>query len=517
MAPYRNRLLGSALLLGLSVIPPVMAGGAVPLGDALDELQPAAVWQHFHALTRIPRPSHHEDKASALVADFGRRLGLETVVDPVGNVIIRKPASAGMQDRAGVVLQAHLDMVAQRRADAPGDPRRDPVQALLDGGWVRADGTTLGADDGIGVAMIMALLQAGDVAHGPLEALFTVNEEDGFGGATGLAADALRGRLLINIDNEVEGQLLISSAGGVNVEARADYPEEPTPDGMTGLQVSVDGLLGGHSGVDIDKGRASAHQLLARLLHEAPDGLQMRLASLSGGDQRNAIPRQATALLAVPTAQLDAWLAHVERFGRSLGAQLAASDPGVAAHGAGVAVPPRVMAASAQQALLGAVLAAPQGVQSMSQKLPGLVETSGNLGVLSIGDGRFSASVLVRSALDERRDEHAQRFAAVFRAAGATVSLENAYSSWPPNPDSPLVALMQRVYRERFGKEAEVAAIHAGLETSVFGRKYPGMDMVSVGPTIRDVHSPDERLEVASVQQAYELLVATLRQVPPAP
>jgi dipeptidase D len=487
--------------------------GPIPLADAVTMMRPRPVWQHFYELTQVPRPSHHEEGATALVRDFGRRLGLETIVDRVGNVIVRKPATAGRGKLPGVVLQAHLDMVAQRTPDSPTDPRTDPIRAFVQDGWVRADRTTLGADDGIGVAMIMALLEADDFPHGPLEALFTVDEEDGFDGIKALSADALKGRLYINVDNEQEGQFLISSAGGVYVNVTDTYAEVATPTGSAGFTVTVDGLLGGHSGADIDKGRGSAHQLMSRLLVEAPASLDVRVAGVHGGDLSNAIPRTTVAVVALPAGQSAPFQTYVAEFAVKVAAELAATDPGVTVTAQPAGLPPKVMEAVDQRALIGAVYAAPQGIYRMSSTVPGLVETSGNLGVLEIADGHFSATAYVRSAIDSERDAEAQRFAQVFQKAGAAATIDGAYSSWPPDPSSPLLALMTQVYSEMLGTSPLAAAIHAGLETSVAGVTFPGMDMISVGPTIRDVHSPDERLEVASVPTVFDLIVSTLRNV----
>ncbi len=487
--------------------------GRVPLADSHVAMQPASVWKNFQDLTQIPRPSHHEERASAFVADFGRKLGLETIVDSVGNVIIRKPATKGMDLRPGVILQAHLDMVPQKTSTSTHNFETDPINAFVENGWVGADGTTLGVDDGIGVAIIMAILQANDVAHGPIEALFTINEEDGLVGINALSPAVLHGKTLINVDNEIEGQFLISSAGGVYVEARQTYTEVATPASMTGLRITIDGLLGGHSGIDINKGRGSAHQLMARLLVNAPSTFNVRLAKLTGGDMKNAIPRTTTVLVALPADQVTKFTVYVKNFATTAASELATTDPGLTVACTSVPVPDYVMEASAQQALIGAVYAAPQGKHSMSADVKDLVETSGNLGILIIDKGQFSASVLVRSAIDSERDAEAQLFATLFEQAGATVTLNGAYSSWPPNPNSPIKALMQQVYTNLYGVAPKVAAIHAGLETSVAGVKYPGMDMISIGPTIQNVHSPDERLEVASVRKVYDLLVATLGQI----
>lgn len=484
--------------------------GRIPLADALGTLEPQAVWQHFYDLTQVPRPSHHEEQATAFVAAYGERLGLETIVDAVGNVIIRKPATPGMEDRPGVILQAHLDMVPQKTPDSTHDFLTDPIDAYVEDGWVHADRTTLGADDGSGVAIIMALLADEKLVHPPLEALFTTDEEDGFTGINGLAPDVLQGHYYINLDNEVEGQLLISSAGGIYVSASAAYAEEPTPDQMTGLQITLDGLRGGHSGSDIDKGRGSAHQLMARLLWNAPAQLEVRLASLAGGAQANAIPLATTVVVAVPATEREAFAAYVADFAATVQHELAATEPDLAVTVTPTELPAQVMAEDAQRALLGAIYGAPQGVIRMSDSVPGLVETSGNIGVLNIAAGQMEAMIFVRSAVDSSRDDAAARFASIFELGGATVTLHDVYGGWPPNLDSKLLATMQQTYTTLFGAKAVVAAGHAGLETSVVGVKYPGLDMISIGPTILDVHSPDERWEVASTPRVYDLLVATL-------
>ena len=332
-----------------------------PLADVASNMDPAAVWQNFQRLTQVPRPSHHEEQATALVLDFGRTLGLETAADAFGNVVLRKPATPGREGRPAVVLQAHLDMVGQSR-DVGFDFETRPIQAFVEQGWVFADGTTLGADDGIGVAMIMAILQAKDVAHGPIEALFTTNEEDGMDGITGLAPDALQGRLYVNVDNENEGSFVISSAGAVYLDVQAAYEETVTPPEVAAYEVTVSGLIGGHSGIDIDKGRGSAHQLLARLLVNAPAELGLRVASVAGGDTYNVIPRKATAVVSVAASKAVAFGAYVSAFDATVKAELAATDAGVTASAAPTTVPAKVMDLQSQTALIGDVFGAPQGV-----------------------------------------------------------------------------------------------------------------------------------------------------------
>jgi dipeptidase D len=513
--------IGSAAAVALGI---PIAGAAAPgtpssgvkvlLGEALPDLPPAAVWRHFYELTRIPRPSRHEARVSAFVAGFGDGLGLETEVDEVGNVLIRKPAATGMEGRQGVVLQAHMDMVGVSAEGSDHVFETDPIEAYVDGGWVRAEDTTLGADNGIGVAMIMALLEAGDVAHGPLEALLTVNEEDGFTGANAVRPGVLHGTMLINIDSEEEGIFTIGSAGGVNVDAALTYAEEPVPAGAVGVELAVAGLQGGHSGIDIDTGRGNAIKLLARLLNALEGEVDLRLASISGGDRYNAIPRGASAVVAVEASHADALTAFVATFAETVRAELAATEPELRVDATPVDAPPRAMRPDEQRRVVDALNAVPDGVIRMSDSVPGLVETSTNLGTVALGDGTLQAGFLVRSSIDSARDAVRDELASVFALAGAETSVHDAYSGWPPNPDSPLLALMRETWHDLFGTDAGVMAVHAGLETSAIGATYPGMDMISVGPTLQNVHSPDEQLEIASVGTTWELLVAALARIP---
>lgn len=411
------------------------------------------------------------------------------------------------------MLQAHLDMVAAKTPDSAIDPASDPLAPVVQDGWVLATGTSLGADDGLGVAIIMALLESDEVPHGPLEALFTVNEEDGFTGVNNLSKTWLKGTTYINLDNEVEGEYLISSAGGVYLDVTDRYDEEKTPAGSAGFAVTVDGLTGGHSGLDIGKGGGSAHQVISRLVVEAPEKLGVHVATLTGGAIDNAIPTTASAVVAVPAGQAEAFQAYVADFAATVKQELAATDPDTTVTVAAADLPDKVMATAAQKALIGAVYDAPQGVYAWSDEVPGLVETSGNLGALAIADRQLTANAYVRSALDPERDAEADRYAEVFEKAGCTVKRRGAYSSWPPNSESAILALMLDTYRETLGSEATATAVHAGLETSVTGTKYPNMDMISVGPTVLHEHTPDERLEVATVQRVYDLIVATLARI----
>jgi dipeptidase D len=512
----------AAPLGSISQAPPVAAAapqeqaleGSVPLADAIGDLQPALFWQNFYSLTQIPRPSHHEEQVSKFLAQFGRDLGLETIVDDVGNVIIRKPPTPGMEDRQGVVLQAHVDMVAQKTDDSTHDFETDPIDAYVEDGWVRAHDTTLGADDGSGVAMIMTLLQDEDIAHGPLEGLFTVNEEDGFTGVNALQGDVLQGSILINVDSEEEGVFTIGSAGGLNVDISAQYELEDTPASHLGFEVKVSGLQGGHSGIEIASNHGNANRLLARLLWLAADQLGLRVASIAGGDRYNAIPRAASAVVTVPKAQAQDFTAFVDAYAETLRQEYAATEPDLVVQAQPGDRPEQLLPVEDQRAVLNTLYGSVNGVAKMSDAVPGLVETSTNLGILSLADGKLTAGHLVRSAVDSERDEVGQMLQSVFELGGMDVVLRDPYSGWPPNPDSPIVTLMQSVYASLFDSEASVQAIHAGLETSVIGATYPDMDMISIGPTLLAVHSPDERMEVSSVEKLYKLLVATLEEIP---
>jgi dipeptidase D len=488
--------------------------GSAPLAEAVDSLEPQLFWQNFYSLTQIPRPSHHEEKVSAFLVQFGHDLGLETIVDDVGNVIIRKSATPGMEDRQGVVLQAHMDMVAQKTSGSTHDFQADPIDAYVEDGWVKAHDTTLGADDGSGVAMIMMLLQEEDIAHGPLEALFTVNEEDGFTGVSALQPGVLQGSILLNIDSEEEGVFTIGSAGGVNVDINAQYTPEETPADYAGYEVAVIGLQGGHSGMEIGNNHGNASRLLMRLLWLAHDRFGLRLATISGGDRYNAIPRDASATVALPKAQAEAFIVFIGEFEKTLQQEYAATEPTLRVQAIEQEQPGQLLPEESQRAFVSALYGSANGVEKMSEAVPGLVETSTNLGILTVGDGTLTAGHLVRSAVDSERDEMAQMLESVFELAGADVVQQGAYSGWPPNPDSPIVTLMQATYQSLFGEEAAVQAVHAGLETSVIGALYPQMDMVSIGPTLMAVHSPDERMEISTVEKLYELLVATLAAIP---
>jgi dipeptidase D len=490
------------------------SAGRIPLGEALDDLQPRDVFTNFYEITQVPRPSGQMDQIRAFVVAFGEGLGLETIVDEAGNVIIRRPAAAGLENHPGVVLQAHMDMVAQKNDGKMFDFATEPIAAYVDGDYIIADGTTLGADDGIGMAMIMAVLQDEALQAGPIEGLFTVDEETTMSGINGLAAGVLQGNTLINLDSEAEGTFTIGSAGGERATVLFSYPQEPAPAGMAAYAVTVTGLKGGHSGVDINLGRGHATKILVRLLTEAGEPYGLRVAALSAGTAGNAIPREAEALVYVPGPQVEPFLQFSEAFDAKVRAELGAVEPDLRVEVTEAATPPGVMASSAQTTLINALYATPQGVLRMSDAVPGLVETSTNMGITSVQDGQGEVSCYLRSSVDSALEDTGQMIASVWELAGNPAAFSDAYGGWAPDPNSPVLALMRDVYVDLYGHEPIVSAVHAGLECGVVATTYPEMDMISIGPTLENVHSPSERLTISSVARVMDLLTATLEQMP---
>jgi dipeptidase D len=486
----------------------------VPLKDAVAGMDPQDVWQNFYDLTQIPRPSHHEEQVRDFLAQFGKDLGLETIVDEVGNVIIRKPASPGMEKRHGVILQAHMDMVPQKTPTSTHDFLTDPIDAYVEGDWVKADGTTLGADDGSGVAIAMAILQSKTLALGPLEALFTVNEEDGMSGALGLQSGELQGDTLINLDSENEGEFTIGSAGGNYGNIDASYEEVPTPDATAAYTVTVSGLKGGHSGVDIDKGRGHATKLLVRLLSPAAGEYGVRLAQIAGGTAANAITPLASALVVVPTDQVDAFLQYVQEYEGIIQAELAAVEPDLKVQTTAAALPAQVMDEEVQRMMIAALYGMPQGVMRMSDAVPDLVETSTNTGIVKAADGQFTLTCYPRSSVDTELDDINQMITSVWDLIGVEVAFSGRFPGWNPNPDSPILLLMQDTYKEMYGQDPAVSAIHAGLECGTIVGMYPGMDAISIGPTLHDVHTVNERIQVSTVKKLNDFLLETLQRIP---
>jgi dipeptidase D len=483
-------------------------------------LSPPAVWRHFEALTQIPRPSGHEARVREHVVAFARARGLKVIVDDTGNVIIKKPASPGMEDRRGVILQGHLDMVPQKTSDSTHDFTTDPIRPrLVDGGLVKATNTTLGADNGIGVAIALAVLESTDLPHPPLEVLFTIDEEAGMTGARGLQPGLLDGEILLNLDSEDEGELCIGCAGGADFKASRTFSTSSPPAGSVALRVDVAGLRGGHSGVDIHLGRANANVLLARLLDAAASVAPLRLARLAGGTLRNAIPRSASAIVIVDSAvvdstAVDAVRAAVQQLGAVITREYQDTDPGVTVAIVDDTMPATAVGVDDSARVIQALLACPHGVFAMVRDMPEVTETSNNLAIVTLEGGRLDVTCMLRSSVDSKKQAVGRVLTSVFSLLGAETRVEKGYPGWQPNTRSPVLALLRGLYEEKFGVKAKVTATHGGLECGLICATYPHIDAVSLGPTIRFPHSPDEQVDIASVQRCQDFLVDVLARIP---
>ena len=484
------------------------------MSEEIKNLEPKLLWEHFYSLTQIPRPSKKEEKVRAFMKKFGEDLGLETIEDEVGNIIIRKPATPGMEDRNGVVLQGHLDMVPQANSDSNHNFETDPIEAYIDGDWVTAKGTTLGADNGMGVAAAMAVLSSSNLEHPMVEGLFTIDEEAGMTGANFLKPGILKGDILLNMDSEDEGELYVGCAGGGDANVSLAYSEENVPTGYKGYKLSITGLKGGHSGLDIPLGRGNANKIMFRLFNKVIDTHELKVAEINGGSLRNAIPREAFAIIAVPEAKAAEFEAYLKELNATVQKELSGADPGVKVELAASDVPAKAIAKDALRRFTDAVLAAPNGVIRMSDAMEGLVETSTNLAVVKTDNGELIAQALMRSSVDSAKDELAERMVSTFRLAGAKVELDGAYPGWKPNLDSEILKVMQKTYQDKYGKIPEIKAIHAGLECGILGSAYPNWDMISFGPTIRYPHSPDEKVNIETVGKFWEWVVETLKNIP---
>lgn len=485
------------------------------MDNNLSALKPALVWKHFAQIVRIPRPSSHEEKIRQYVLDFARAKGLECKEDAAHNVYVRKPASKGMEDRKGVVLQAHLDMVPQKNNDKEFDFTKDPIDAYIDGEWVTADGTTLGADNGIGAAAILAVLEDDSLVHGPLEALFTATEETGMDGAFGLQKGLLHGDILLNLDSETEGELYVGCAGGLDANITFNYTAEPTPaSNYTAAKISVKGLKGGHSGIQIVCQRANANKVLFRFLNAAAAAREVLLCSVDGGGLRNAIPREAEAVVMVKTGEYEALASELKAYEEVIKAEYAGIEDAVSISISACDAPKEQIARDVAAKLTKAVIGCPDGVQRMSVSMPGLVQTSSNLARV-VSDGKtVKLQCLLRSSVNTEKAALGEAIEAVFELAGAEVLLSGSYDGWNPNMESPILKAMTASYKALYGREPAVTAIHAGLECGIIGSNYPKMDMISFGPTICYPHSPDEKVEIASVGKFYDFMVDTLRNIP---
>ena len=475
-------------------------------------LEPRPVWVQFDAILKVPRPSKKEGKIIEFLVDFAKKHNLEYRKDAVGNVVMRKPASPGFEERPAVVLQSHMDMVCEKNSDVEFDFDNDPIRARVESGWVRAEGTTLGADCGIGMAAALAMMIDPEAQHGPLEALFTVDEETGLTGAFELGDGMLQGKYLINLDSEDEGELFIGCAGGIDTVATFRYTMEPAPKNYTFFRVDVSDLLGGHSGDDIDKGRVNSNKTVARLLWSGMQSFELRLSYFSGGNLRNAIPREAYAIFGVPERFVKEFRKRYELFAADLESEFRLREPNFKITLNEMPQVDEVLDARTQFALVYSLVGVPNGVIAMSAAVPGLVETSTNLASVKFEEGgRIVVTSSQRSSVESAKTYVMQMVESVFALAGADVAHSDGYPGWAPDPDSRLLEVTADAYRRLFAAEPKVRAIHAGLECGLFLEKYPGLEMVSFGPTLRGVHSPDERLEIATVPKFWDLLREVLR------
>jgi len=486
------------------------------MNQPIRELSPKELWNHFADLNAVPRPSKKEERVISFIKAFGEGLKLKTEADDAGNVIIRKPATPGMESRAGIVLQSHLDMVHQKNSDTVFDFEKQGIEMILDGDWVKAKGTTLGADNGIGVASIMTLLASTDIPHPSLEALFTIDEETGMTGALALKGGLLKGKIMLNLDTEEDNELTIGCAGGVDVTATGKYEQQHAPAGCIAFRITLKGLTGGHSGVDIHKGRANANKLMNRLLFSLTKDYDILVSSLDGGSLRNAIPRESVAEVTVSEKHAAAFEKSVSGMQSDYKNEYSYTDPNLSLQVEKTNAPAKVIDPDFCARLLRSIYSCPNGIYRMSPDIPGLVQSSNNIARVLVKDGAFSIQCLTRSSVDSEKNDLAQSITAAFELSGASVGCSGAYPGWTPKPSSPIVKLMSETYQELFGSPAHVNAIHAGLECGILGRNYPDMQMISFGPNIYGAHSPDEKAQVSSVQKFWKFLLETLKRIPSA-
>lgn len=481
------------------------------MNEAIRQLAPNALWSHFADINAVPRPSKKEQRVIAFMKAFGESLQLETQEDEAGNVIIRKPATAGMEQREPIVIQSHLDMVHQKNGDTTFDFDTQGIEMYVDGDWVKARGTTLGADNGIGVAAIMSLLSSTDIPHPALEALFTIDEETGMTGALSLKGGVLHGNILLNLDTEEDNELTIGCAGGIDVTGKGEY-RQVAPEGDKAFRLMVKGLTGGHSGGDIHLGRGNANKLMNRILLNLTQETSIHIASIDGGSLRNAIPRESVAIF---TASDVAKVKEVvDRLTVILAAEYKTTDPNITVTLEETSIPEKVMTKDFAEKLLRAVYACPNGIYRMSPEIQGLVQSSNNLARVLVKDGSYSLQCLTRSSVDTEKGDLADAIGSAFELMGAELSYAGSYPGWQPRPDAPIIQVMSSLYKELFGEEAHVNAVHAGLECGIIGTNYPGMQMISFGPNIYGAHSPDERVQISSVQKFWKYLLETLKRIP---
>ena len=480
----------------------------------IKDLQPQAIWKNFYLLTRVPRPSGHLEKIQEFLLNWASEHNVEAHKDSAGNIIMRKPASAGMEDRKTVTLQGHMDMVPQKRKDVEHDFEKDPIETFIDGDWVKAKGTTLGSDDGMGVATIMAVMEDNSLKHGPIEGFITADEETTMYGVNHMKPGELKGDILLNLDNETEGEMIIGSAGGVNLTATLEYKEIAPESGDVAVKVLLHKLRGGHSGLEINEGRANANKLMVRIVRQAIAEYAACLSEWKGGDMRNAIPREAEVVLTLPKENIEAFKESIEEWKETFTDEFGAIEKDLALDVTDVALPSAIVPSEIQDNLVDSIFACHNGVFRFIPASPHIVETSSNLAIVEIAEGKAMFKILVRSSCDTMRANLAETLESAFSMAGMRIELSGNYPAWQPNPESEIVKLMEDVYKDLFKAESKVQVVHAGLECGVIGAMYPNMDMVSFGPTLRSPHTPDERCQISTVGKYWDFVVATLERIP---
>lgn len=484
------------------------------MSSDIRNLEPTSLWNHFSDLNAVPRPSKKEERVIQFMVDFGKRLQLDTMIDEVGNVIIKKSASAGMEDRKTIVMQSHLDMVHQKNADTIFDFDTEGIKMLIDGDWVRADGTTLGADNGLGVATIMAVLSSKDIAHPAIEALFTIDEETGMTGAMGLKGGLLEGDILLNLDTEEDDEIDIGCAGGVDVTATRTYDLKSTPDQSIAFKISVTGLNGGHSGMDIHKGLGNANKIMNRLLYNGFEHFGLRIATIDGGSLRNAIPRESFAVVTIDEISKEPFLFEIEELIATIKSEFSTIESNLSIVVEAAELPMQVMDLGVQEGFIKSIYGALNGVYKMSLDMDDLVETSNNIARVIVNDGNISVGCLTRSSSESSKYDLANSLRSTFELAGFEVEFSGSYPGWQPNVHSEILKVMSELYEKLNGEKANVVACHAGLECGILGQNYPEMDMISFGPTILGAHSPDERVSISSVHKFWNFLKEILKNIP---
>lgn len=482
------------------------------MNEAIRNLEPSGIWNNFADLNAVPRPSKKEERVIAFMKKFGEDLNLETFVDHIGNVIIRKPATPGMEHRKTVVMQSHLDMVHQKNNDTEFDFDTQGIEMVVDGDWVRAKGTTLGADNGLGVATIMTVLQSDDIPHPAIEALFTIDEETGMTGAMELKGGVLKGEILLNLDTEEDDEIGVGCAGGVDVTATKSYSETTVSEGNKAYAISIRGLQGGHSGMDIIKGLGNANKMMNRVLYAVKDVIE--IAGINGGSLRNAIPRESSAKVVVASEKVQEYNSALKEISKAISEEYKLLEAELSITSEEITTPTKVMSAEAKKSILNAIYGAHNGVYRMSPTIEGLVETSNNIAKVTVANGTATVECLTRSSVASSKTDMANALTAVFEQAGFQVRKSGDYPGWAPNMDSPILKVLDKLYEDLNGTKANVAACHAGLECGILGQNYPDMDMISFGPTIKGAHSPDERASISSTQKYWELVKEILKNIP---